>query len=1187
MSVSLVVALRKAVIPTPVIRGEGGAKVDWDKVPPGASVWITLKTGPLAGRHLLVTKRPDGKVAVVGGPGGTAYRHFAFAPGETIPKATEKDIERKAEARRLREEQKPLIEQVKRLRAQKKEQMRALHEEFLGAVGIEKKEMSRAEIEALKQQALGYAESMGLEGEAAIAYANAVARGARELDRKLKRHIAAKRKSAFEKMLTHFRREYEAKQVAGEEAPLAVPAEGAELTEEEVHTAVASSPTSPIFQELTEEERQLLRHDTPVAVKLPEIAPGKTVQEVQNEVGNYFDDVARDIEQRGVQTVAQESAVMLQTPQEVVTVEPGEAPEFVQEPTSYPMLPRVGEGAAPVVAVGAVERAPEPVLEAPEKLKETLETFDRYMELKAQEREIARQIQRIPHISITAPTALEAFRAMEAAIPKAQVEKLRAEYENALNVPSATAFYSAVSEHWNDELGNTLAEHINQGASSALTGLLGDFLKTERFEIGRVIEQLGVEAGAYTMAFYLRRNLPPEKYEALLQKLREENPRVLMEAEKAALKEHERLVAQFDEIQRQKGEGSLNDDAITACLEAENLLLQRKNLGFALGSMSMTSALLVSMEQAKKGDIDDRVVLSVAGDYHDALEKVEALKLKLNTSAIVYPDTKAGGFKIATSARKLQRFVGHEVRRIARNGAWEKIKNDTSDTSGFADPFFKKRFFDDVRGEWEDHKWRLEQRNDINWLEHAGGGVVARVVGAGKTNTALGFIGRRLTEDPTHVAVCVVPKGRVDQWMHEAQKFTELPMVKIPEGTNQEERKKLYAKYGAQRGVVFVTSHRDASFDHEFIGAVKPDTMVVDEPQLMVTGKARLSAGARRIFKLPAKHRIALTATIARMKPVEAYNLINWTNPGELGYRTRFERAYGGFGSGVNAQDRALENMLWHEIEPYVSAGRQTKASFQVQQKEVTVRRTPSQIARQKEITAGADAYIERRVAEERQRLVDAGKDPSKMPGWKKRARQKAMNELTRMHHNNLHGGDFEHNAKAQALRSEIQGDLDTGRKKHVIFVDSPEQRRAVVDTLRKMGFKTTAIKNITGTAKGAEVEARKKAWKQMEDAGFIIIDKTSAAGHNLQEGDVLHVLGSPQDAAEYLQAQGRLAREPRVGDVHVKTYLHEDSPFEALHWDHLRSQLKLTRATAPHMVKSMTLAFALGRALANVGALA
>ena len=92
----------------------------------------------------------------------------------------------------------------------------------------------------------------------------------------------------------------------------------------------------------------------------------------------------------------------------------------------------------------------------------------------------------------------------------------------------------------------------------------------------------------------------------------------------------------------------------------------------------------------------------------------------------------------------------------------------------------------------------------------------------------------------------------------------------------------------------------------------------------------------------------------------------------------------------------------------------------------------------------------------------------------------------------------------------------------------------------------------------------RVKAFQDLKDVNFAIIDKQSSSGYNLQAGNVLHVLGTPYDCAQYLQAQGRVARSPRVGNVTIKTYRYSDNPFEDAKWSVLDRQMKILRATAP-----------------------
>src|SRR6185295_6919024 len=86
---------------------------------------------------------------------------------------------------------------------------------------------------------------------------------------------------------------------------------------------------------------------------------------------------------------------------------------------------------------------------------------------------------------------------------------------------------------------------------------------------------------------------------------------------------------------------------------------------------------------------------------------------------------------------------------------------------------------DEVDG--QPHKWRTEQRNDIEWLRKTGGGVITRVTGAGKTNTALGYYGHQLAANKNYTAAIVVPKGKASEWHSEAQKFSNLPVVPIPD----------------------------------------------------------------------------------------------------------------------------------------------------------------------------------------------------------------------------------------------------------------------------------------------------------------------------------------------------------------------------------------------------------------------
>jgi hypothetical protein len=336
----------------------------------------------------------------------------------------------------------------------------------------------------------------------------------------------------------------------------------------------------------------------------------------------------------------------------------------------------------------------------------------------------------------------------------------------------------------------------------------------------------------------------------------------------------------------------------------------------------------------------------------------------------------------------------------------------------------------------------------------------------------------------------------------------------------------------------------------------------------------------KRLMKLPFTHRVGLTATPARTNAVEAFDLAKWSSGAkELGSRAKFVRTFQGFGSGTNAQDTAVGQAFFQTLQPYMSGDRLTTPSFKTSHEAVRVPRSATQVAAQRRIeaTMGAPDEVDRRAREIR---AEANADPGhrlrRRVGWDRSpavqaraSREAARAETAEAHQGNLSGGDWRDNAKLQALH----GRLGEPGKKHVIFLDSRTQRTAVSRMLLDLGYTRAQVKNIaasTGSMSGADMARRVRDFRTDPRVNHILIDRSSASGYNLQQGDELHVIGTPPDAATYLQAQGRVAREPRVGDVSIRTYRYSDAPEEAGDWINLDAQLKVLRATAPGMFTNL-----------------
>jgi hypothetical protein len=111
--------------------------VDYEKVGVGDSIWVTVSNpdSPLAGRHILITKRPDGLFALTGGAGHKqirdkhgvetktdALRHLVI--GGT-PKKTQRDKQLDEQDEEAKRQNAPLLERKKELERYGKEEIDA------------------------------------------------------------------------------------------------------------------------------------------------------------------------------------------------------------------------------------------------------------------------------------------------------------------------------------------------------------------------------------------------------------------------------------------------------------------------------------------------------------------------------------------------------------------------------------------------------------------------------------------------------------------------------------------------------------------------------------------------------------------------------------------------------------------------------------------------------------------------------------------------------------------------------------------------------------------------------------------------------------------------------------------------------------------------------------------------------
>ena len=1137
----------KAVIPTP--KGEDG-RVNLDSVPEGASVWITVTnpSSPLHGRPIMITKRPDGLFALTGGAGqdADARRHMVLTGS---PRRTKRTEELEAEIEQTEAHNAPLIAAQRQLTQRAQRQVREAATEMMEAVGI--KGLDKAAIRQKRDDIQNYVEKVLGEDSAdeAKRLTDTVMRQALSAEKTVRDRTQRERQVQVLKKAMLGRGE----RLGG-------------MGEEVAEGAVEETFIGPAMMEMS----------------LPDVTALEGLTKPQQEL-----EVARHFEAKVEQYF---------DPDREETESPDEAPSEAEPPTLT-----LGESIAPLE------------LEDPEKLQSAVEKVQQYWDVRREAGNIKEQLRRVPAQTASASTIAQIKAEDMAPASLEEIERsVEGELERAMRDNNAIALYDAVSEHWNNDI--DLAErlvwnkkdsamqfHVNAGAASALAALGKEYVG-QRYDVSRLINDGNIELASASLALEVARihGTDTEEFAEVVNQVREHNAVNQKATETRALEQHRRLAGQYEELQSQKEAGELLDLVAISHHETNNLLSQRTNLGTALGSLQSSATFFDYLERLK-GAKRSPVININLGEFAGA---AEAMKDKLGLKSNYEIDlSDPRNVSLNVNLASLSKHVKQAPDVAAQKGRFEALKTDTTGVSydargnmvvdDYEVPGWRSSFTD-AEGSEIPYKWRLEQRNDMNWLREAtkatddnprgvGGGLITRVTGAGKTNTALGFYAHKIAENPDYKGLVTVPRGRAAQWKEEADRFSDLDVTLIPDGTRKDEVARMLME--ATPGAITVMGHREAAQAHEVLGLLQSDPefserrfhgMTIDEPQeLQSRGQSgNIGALGKRLMKLDFDHRLGLTATPARRNPTEAYDLIKWTQGSakNLGPKTGFVRTFSGFGEGTNAQDSAINKLFFDTISPYISGDRLTTPEFKVNRSDVGMRRSEFQRSRQAEIERNADDFVARR----RQELMTEARENPRSTlrsgaNWEntlgRRAMQMARQELREQHAENMDGGDHQTNAKLQSLRQAIEGGGEG--EKHVVFIDSATQRRAMSDMFKDMGLNQRQVKNLasgTGSIPGATMSARARSFQEDPEARIILIDRTSSSGYNLQAGNTLHVVGAPDSGATYLQSQGRVARSPRRGDVDVKTYRYEDNPTESAHWNDVDAQLKILQAASPAM---------------------
>ncbi len=210
------------------------------------------------------------------------------------------------------------------------------------------------------------------------------------------------------------------------------------------------------------------------------------------------------------------------------------------------------------------------------------------------------------------------------------------------------------------------------------------------------------------------------------------------------------------------------------------------------------------------------------------------------------------------------------------------------------------------------------QERGHGWLRMLGdlgvGGILADDMGLGKTVQAIAMLASEREEAGPGVlgpTLVVCPMSVVKQWGAEIARFA--PSLRVYSHHGSLRLAGAALAEAALASDVVITSYDIATRDVDFLAAIAWDRLLLDEAQDVKNPNTKR---ARALRRLPARRRLAMTGTPIENRLSELWALMDIVNPGLLGSREWFERAFAR-PIETHSHDGALER-LRSIVQPFI-----------------------------------------------------------------------------------------------------------------------------------------------------------------------------------------------------------------------------------------------------------------------------
>lgn len=883
-------ALMKSVVRTPM----KGGSVDYDAVPAGSSIWVTVKDehSPMHGRPVLITKRPDGQFALEGGSG---VSHWHDDP----------EREKKIAARRHMVMATKSPDKAKADEGQVKDQAK-----------VAQKNEERATAKAARDDAAGQTrEAVGIDAD-------------QRIGRRDRNKIAD---TGAQKLQEHGLSPEEA-QGAAKHLPSAVQEAKNRVVAHHVAARVDSAHGVSGGRLARTDDHQPAQEQRSVGFRdRPEGLPSHGSAQVKVSHGAVAEAVKRAKRAKGGGDLSQPE--MEQAVKESVHVQ-------VDQKLATPGSDDQGAGDLPVADI------PEWKPGTPEEANGAVQAFQREAQARGMKPgdvtpdEVANgEQQAVP------AKAIDRDLTDAEGLSDSAYDTLMDQYRQASKAPEAGAFYRALGEHWSSphDYAASLAGHVARGASEGWQEVARYGLSGGGIDVPDLVNRLGVDAAAHVLAAHAlaQKGGDAKGVDTLVRAITASGGQRIKAVEQAALSRHADLQGEAGALARaldkEPGAGA-GDAARRADLQAahaSNINQQRATLGGALGHMQMRATFLHALARfgkaMKAGTGSEGVPVALSfGDDERAADEA-ALALRAPQGAIHKLHDIRHGWTLQVDATRLQAAARQADQRGKELATARETQRDDQPAEDYAVPGQAPQI-PDGHGGHASIRWTPMQRDDIDFLHKSSGGVLAGSRGGGKRLAALGWAAKQAAADPGFRGVVSTDEGGATAFRTlAASRFPGLKLHGLPPHADEKDVTKAIRDFGTSGGGLLVLPHGSLAARHRNQIARLADEgaihgHILDNPPQDGDGRGRAMTDAGHdLAQMTAGtdvRRVALTDHHPVEQPGLAAQLAHWAHPDKVSATDmgRAREAASGLHDPTEANDSAIQRQIVDGLASSVAA---------------------------------------------------------------------------------------------------------------------------------------------------------------------------------------------------------------------------------------------------------------------------